>query len=137
MLQPKKTKFRKQQKLSNRGIASSGNRVAFGDYGLQSMSRGNLSSKQIEAGRRAISRHIKREGKVWICVFPDKPITKKPLEVRMGKGKGSVEYWVPRIKPGRIIYEIKGVGKPLAKEALRKAASKLFLNAQFVEKMAV
>jgi len=109
MLQPKRTKFRKQMKGRNRGLALRGSKVSFGEYGLKAVGRGRLTARQIEAGRRAMTRRIKRGGKVWIRVFPDKPITKKPLEVRQGKGKGAVEYWVALIQPGRILYEMQGV----------------------------
>lgn len=135
MLQPKKTKFRKQQKGRNRGIANRGNDVKFGEYGMKALVNSKITSRQIEAGRRAITRHVKRGGKVWIRVFPDKPITKKPLEVRMGKGKGAVEYWVAQIKPGRIIYEIEGVNEDVAKEALGLAAQKLPFITHFVKKV--
>ncbi len=131
MLQPKRTKFRKQQKLRNKGLSSTGNRVSFGEYGLKSIGRGRITSRQIEAARRAITRHVKRGGKLWIRVFPDKPITKKPLEVRMGKGKGSVEYWVAQIKPGFVLYEIQGVSEELAKEAFRLASAKLPVRTKF------
>lgn len=134
MLQPKRTKFRKQQKLRNRGMALRGNKVSFGEFGLQSTSRGRITARQIEAGRRAINRHIKRGGKVWICIFPDKPITEKPLEVRMGKGKGNVEYWVAQIKPGKMLYEIQGVSEELARDAFSRAAAKLPVSTTFVEK---
>lgn len=134
MLQPKRTKFRKQQKLRNQGLALRGNKVDFGEFGLQSTSRGRLTSRQIEAGRRAINRHIKRGGKVWIRVFPDKPVTQKPLEVRMGKGKGNVEYWVAQIKPGKVLYEIQGVSEELARSAFSRAAAKLPLLTTFVQK---
>ncbi|MBK2125978.1 50S ribosomal protein L16 [Fangia hongkongensis] len=134
MLQPKRTKFRKQQKLRNRGLALRGNKVSFGEFGLQSTSRGRLTARQIEAGRRAINRHVKRGGKVWIRVFPDKPITEKPLEVRMGKGKGNVEYWVAQIKPGKMLYEIQGVSEELARSAFARAAAKLPVSTTFVEK---
>ena len=119
MLQPKRTKFRKQQKGRNRGLALRGSKVNFGEFGLKSVERGRLTARQIEAARRAMTRHIKRGGKIWIRIFPDKPITKKPLEVRMGKGKGNVEYWVSVIKPGRILYEIEGISEELAKEQIR------------------
>ena len=132
MLLPKKTKFRKMHKGRNRGLAHTGNRVSFGEYGLQSVGRGRMTSRQIEAGRRAITRHIKRGGRIWIRVFPDKPITKKPLEVRMGKGKGSVEYWVMEIKPGQMLYELQGVSEELAQEAFSRAAAKLPFNCKFV-----
>ncbi len=134
MLQPKRTKFRKQQKMRNRGLAHRGNKVDFGDFGLQATSRGRISARQIEAGRRAINRHVKRGGKVWIRIFPDKPITEKPLEVRMGKGKGNVEYWVAQIKPGKMLYEIQGVSEQLAREAFKRAAAKLPVSTTFVEK---
>lgn len=132
MLQPKRTKFRKQQKMRNYGLSWRGNNINFGDFALKSISRGQLTSRQIEAGRRVISRHVKRVGKLWVRVFPDKPITKKPLEVRMGKGKDSVEYWVCIIKPGKILYEINGVDKITAKLALLKASSKLPVSTIFI-----
>ncbi|MDP6184749.1 MAG: 50S ribosomal protein L16, partial [Gammaproteobacteria bacterium] len=113
MLQPKTTKFRKQQKGRNRGLALRGSKVSFGEYGLQATTRGRLTARQVEAARRAITRHVKRGAKVWIRVFPDKPISKKPLEVRQGKGKGNVEYWVAVVKPGTVLYEMQGVGEEL------------------------
>ncbi len=125
MLQPKRTKFRKQQKGRNRGLAQSGNRVSFGEFGLKAISRGRLTARQIEAARRTITRKVKRGGKLWIRVFPDKPISKKPLEVRMGKGKGNVEYWVAQVQPGRMLYEIEGVPEALAREAFSLASAKL------------
>jgi large subunit ribosomal protein L16 len=125
MLQPKRTKFRKQFKGRNQGLAQRGSSISFGEYGLKATARGRITARQIEAARRAITRHIKRGGKIWIRIFPDKPITKKPLEVRQGKGKGPVEYWVAVIKPGRVIFEIEGVPEELAKEAFALAASKL------------
>ncbi|MCK5356558.1 MAG: 50S ribosomal protein L16 [Methyloprofundus sp.] len=131
MLQPKRTKFRKQHKGKNNGVANRGSTVSFGEYGLKSTSRGRLTARQIEAARRAITRHVKRGGKIWIRVFPDKPITKKPLEVRMGKGKGSVEYWVAQVKPGTMLYEIQGVPEELAREAFKLAAAKLPLKTTF------
>ena len=134
MLQPKKTKYRKQQKGKNRGLALRGSKVSFGEYGLKAVSRGRMTARQIESARRAMTRHIKRGGKVWIRVFPDVPITKKPLEVRQGKGKGNVEYWVAVIKPGKIIFEIAGVPKELAQEAFRLAAAKLPFAVKFVER---
>ena len=134
MLQPKRTKYRKQQKLRNRGLALRGNKVSFGEYGLQSTARGRLTARQIEAGRRAINRHIRRGGKVWIRVFPDKPVTEKPLEVRMGKGKGNVEYWVAQIKPGKMLYEIQGVSEEMAMAAFARAAAKLPVATTFAEK---
>ena len=132
MLQPKKTKFRKQFKGRNRGQALRGNKVSFGDFALQAISYGQISARQIEAARRAISRHVKRGGKLWIRIFPDKPITKKPLEVRQGKGKGSVEYWVALVQPGRILFEIQGVSAELAREAFTLAAAKLPISTTFV-----
>ncbi len=125
MLQPKRTKFRKQFKGRNRGLAHRGSTVAFGDFGLKATERGQLTARQIEAGRRAITRFIKRGGKVWIRVFPDKPITQKPLEVRQGKGKGNVEYWAALIQPGRVLYEMEGVTEQTAREAFKLAAAKL------------
>ncbi len=132
MLQPKRTKFRKQQKGRNRGLATRGNKVSFGEYGLQATGRGRLTARQIEAARRAMTRHIKRGGKIWIRVFPDKPISKKPLEVRMGKGKGNVEYWVAQVQPGRVLYEMEGVAENVAREAFRLAAAKLPISTTFV-----
>ena len=132
MLQPKRTKFRKQQKGRNRGMATRGNRVSFGEYGLQATGRGRITARQIEAARRAMTRHIKRGGKIWIRVFPDKPISKKPLEVRMGKGKGNVEYWVAQVQPGRVLYEMEGVAEDVAREAFRLAAAKLSVSTTFV-----
>jgi large subunit ribosomal protein L16 len=132
MLQPKRTKFRKQQKSRNRGLATRGGKVSFGEYGLKAMGRGQLTARQIEAGRRAITRHVRRGGKIWIRIFPDVPITKKPIEVRMGKGKGNVEYWVAKIQPGRVLYEIEGVPEEVAREAFRLAAAKLPMKTSFV-----
>ena len=132
MLQPKRTKFRKQMKGRNRGLANTGNKVSFGEYGLKSVERGRITARQIEAARRAMTRYIKRGGKIWIRVFPDKPISKKPLEVRMGKGKGNVEYWVAQIQPGRMLYEMEGVDEDIAREAFRLAAAKLPLKTTFV-----
>ena len=132
MLQPKRTKFRKMHKGRNTGLAQRGNRVSFGEYGLKSTSRGRLTARQIEAARRTMTRRIKRGGKIWIRVFPDKPITKKPLEVRMGKGKGPVEYWVAEIQPGRMLYEMEGVSEELAREAFALAAAKLPVSTVFV-----
>ncbi len=134
MLQPKRTKFRKQQKGRNRGLATSGNKVSFGEFALKSTSRGQLTARQIEAARRTISRKVKRGGKLWIRVFPDVPITKKPIEVRQGKGKGNVEYWVAKIQPGRVIYEIEGVPEELAREAFKLAAAKLSVRTTFVSR---
>lgn len=132
MLQPKRTKFRKQMKGKNRGLATRGNKVNFGEFGLKATGRGRITARQIEAARRAMTRHIKRGGKIWIRIFPDKPITKKPLEVRMGKGKGSVEYWVALVQPGRMLFEMEGVPEILAREAFRLAAAKLPLSTAFV-----
>lgn len=134
MLQPKRTKFRKQQKGRNRGLATVGNAVSFGEYGLKAITRGRITARQIEAARRAMTRKVRRGGKVWIRIFPDKPITKKPLEVRMGKGKGSVEYWVAQIQPGRVLYEMEGVDEVLAREALQLAAAKLPVRTAFVKR---
>jgi large subunit ribosomal protein L16 len=134
MLQPKRTKFRKQMKGRNRGLAQTGNKVSFGEYGLKSTARGRLTARQIESARRAMTRHIKRGGKIWIRVFPDKPISKKPLEVRQGKGKGSVEYWVAQIQPGKMLYEMEGVSEELAREAFQLAAAKLPLGTTFVKR---
>ena len=134
MLQPKRTRFRKQQKGRNRGLAVRGSRVSFGEFGLKATGRGRLTARQIEAGRRAITRHVKRGGKVWIRVFPDKPITKKPLEVRQGKGKGGVEYWVSQIQPGRVLYEMEGVSESVAREAFSLAAAKMPFKTAFVKR---
>ncbi|HET8817605.1 50S ribosomal protein L16 [Pseudidiomarina aestuarii] len=132
MLQPKRTKFRKVHKGRNRGLAQSGNKVSFGTFGLKAVDRGRMTARQIEAARRAMTRHVKRQGKIWIRVFPDKPITQKPLEVRMGKGKGSVEYWVAQIQPGRVLYEMDGVSEAVAREAFELAARKLPFKTTFV-----
>ncbi len=132
MLQPKKTKYRKQQKGKLRGFATSGAKVNFGHFGLKATTRGRVTARQIEAARRAMTRHIKRVGKVWIRIFPDVPITKKPVEVRMGKGKGNVEYWVAKVQPGKILYEMEGVTEEVAREAFRLAASKLPVITTFV-----
>ncbi|WP_428101522.1 50S ribosomal protein L16 [Candidatus Rariloculus sp.] len=137
MLQPKRTKFRKQQKGRNRGFAQRGNAVSFGEFGLKAIDRGQLTSRQIEAARRAMTRHVKRGGKIWIRIFPDKPITKKPLEVRQGKGKGNVEYWVAQIQPGRVLYEMAGVGEDVAREAFSRAAAKLPIRTAVVQRHAV
>jgi large subunit ribosomal protein L16 len=134
VLQPKRTKFRKQQKGRNRGLAVRGGRVSFGEFGLKATARGRLTARQIEAGRRAITRHVKRGGKVWIRVFPDKPITKKPLEVRQGKGKGGDEYWVSQIQPGRVLYEMEGVPEDVAREAFSLAAAKMPFKTAFVKR---
>lgn len=132
MLQPKHTKFRKQMKGKNRGLAIRGGQVSFGEFALKATGRGNITARQIEAARRAISRHVKRGGKLWIRVFPDVPITQKPLEVRQGKGKGNVEYWVCKIQPGRVLYEIEGVSEEVAREAFKLAADKLPIMTNFV-----
>jgi len=132
MLQPKRTKFRKVQKGRNRGYAQVGNKVSFGEFGLKSVERGRITSRQIESARRAMTRHIKRGGKIWIRIFPDKPITEKPLEVRQGKGKGNVEYWVAQIQPGRMLYEMQGVSEEIAREAFKLAAAKLPVKTTFV-----
>ena len=132
MLQPKRTKFRKQFKGRNRGLATNGNKVSFGQYGLQATERGRITARQIEAARRAMTRHIKRGGKIWIRVFPDVPISKKPLEVRMGKGKGNVEYWVCKVQPGKMLYEMEGVNEETARQAFRLAAAKLPFKTNFV-----
>ncbi len=132
MLQPKRTKFRKQHKGRNRGLALRGSTVAFGAYGLKAIGRGRMTARQIEAARRAMTRYIKRGGKIWIRVFPDKPITKKPLEVRQGKGKGNVEYWVCQIQPGRVLYEMEGVTEEVARKAFQLAAAKLPFQTAFV-----
>ncbi len=134
MLQPKRTKFRKMHKGRNRGLAQRGSRVSFGEYGLKAVGRGRMTARQIEAGRRAMTRRVKRGGKIWIRVFPDKPITKKPLEVRQGKGKGNVEYWVAQIQPGRMLYEMQGVDEELAREAFRLAAAKLPVKTTFASR---
>ena len=132
MLQPKKTKFRKQMKGRNRGTAKAGNKVSFGEYGLKATTRGRITARQIEAARRVITRSMKRGGKVWIRIFPDKPISKKPLEVRMGGGKGNVEYWVAQVQPGRVLYEIEGIPEDQARETFRLAAAKLPVLTTFV-----
>ena len=134
MLMPKKVKYRKQQKGRNRGVATRGSELAFGDFGLKALESGFITSRQIESARIAINRHIKRGGKVWIRMFPDKPMTKKPAEVRMGKGKGSPEEWVAVIRPGRILYEMEGVSKEVAEEALRLAAHKLPIRTRAVSR---
>jgi len=134
MLQPKRTKYRKQFKGRNRGVATRGNKVSFGEYGLKATELGRVTARQIEASRRALSRHIKRGGKIFIRIFPDKPITKKPLEVRQGKGKGNVEYWVAQIQPGRVLFEIEGVTPEVAREAMTLAAAKLPIKTVFVNR---
>ena len=135
MLQPKKTKFRKAHKGRIKGAASSGASLAFGEYGLKAMEPDRLTARQIEAARRALTRHMKRAGRVWIRVFPDVPVSKKPLEVRMGSGKGSVEYWVVRIKPGRVLFELDGVPEPQARLALESAAAKLPVKTKFIARV--
>lgn len=134
MLQPKRTKYRKQMKGRNKGLALRGSTVSFGEFALKATERGRLTARQIEAARRAMTRHIKRGGKIWIRVFPDKPITQKPLEVRMGKGKGNVEYWVAQIQPGKILFEMEGVSKELAIEAFNLAKAKLPFKVIFEER---
>lgn len=132
MLQPKRTKFKKQHKGRNRGLAQRGNTVAFGEFGLKSTGRGRITARQIEAARRAMTRYIKRGGKIWIRIFPDKPITSKPAETRMGKGKGNPEGWVAVVKPGRMMFEIEGVPEATARRAMELAAAKLPVATQFV-----
>ena len=134
MLQPKRTKFRKQRKGRNRGLATSGNKVSFGEFGLKCVGRARITARQIEAARRAISRHVKRGGKIWIRVFPDVPISQKPLEVRMGSGKGNVEYWVAKVQPGKVLYEIEGVSEEIARQAFRLASAKLPVQTTFVNR---
>ena len=134
MLQPTRQKFRKQHKGRNRGLALTGNKVSFGDFGLKATGRGRITARQIEAARRVMTRHIKRGGRIWIRIFPDKPITKKPAEVRMGKGKGSVEYYVAEIQPGKMLYEMDGVDEATAKEAFRLASAKLPLLTTFASR---
>ena len=136
MLQPKRTKFRKQHTGRNRGLASRGSKISFGEFGLKALGRGRLTARQIEAARRAMTRHIKRGGKIWIRVFPDKPITNKPLEVRMGKGKGNPEFFACRVKPGRILFEVDGVSEQIAKEALYKASAKLPIKTKTIKRFA-
>ncbi|AWH90300.1 50S ribosomal protein L16 [Buchnera aphidicola (Melanaphis sacchari)] len=136
MLQPKRTKFRKMHKGRNRGI-SVGHHVSFGTFGLQAIDRGRLTARQIESARRAITRCIKRQGKMWIRIFPDKPITQKPLEVRMGKGKGNVEYWVALVQPGKILYELDGVSEEESRQAFRLASAKLPIKTMFIKKTVI
>ena len=135
MLQPKKTKFRKQAKGRNRGLATVGNKVNFGEFGLKAVSRGRITARQIEAARRTITRTVKRGGRLWIRIFPDKPVSRKPLEVRMGGGKGNVEYWVSQVQPGRMLYEIEGVSEEMAREAFALAAAKLPVKTAFVSRV--
>ena len=132
MLQPKRTKFRKMFKGKNRGLAQNGNKVSFGEFGLKATERGRVSARQIEAARRAMTRKVKRTGKIWIRVFPDVPISSKPLEVRMGKGKGNVDYWCSKVQPGTVLYEMEGVPEEVAREAFRLAANKLPIKTTFV-----
>ena len=132
MLQPARRKYRKEQKGRNKGVATQGSRVSFGEFGLKAIGRGRLTARQIEAARRAMTRHIKRGGRIWIRIFPDKPISHKPAEVRMGKGKGNPEYWVAEIKPGKVLYEMDGVAEALARQAFTLAAAKLPLRTTFV-----
>ena len=134
MLQPKRTKFRKQFKGRNRGLAQRGNSVAFGEYGLKAMDRSRMTAREIEAARRAMTRYVKRGGQIWIRVFPDVPITQKPLEVRMGSGKGNVEYWVAKVTPGKVLFEIEGVPESEAREAFKLAAAKLSVATSFVKR---
>jgi large subunit ribosomal protein L16 len=134
MLQPKRTKYRKQMKGRNTGMATRGSKVCFGQFGIKATGRGRITARQIEAARRAITRHSKRGGKLWIRIFPDKPITKKPLEVRQGKGKGNVEYWVAEIRPGQILFEIEGVTEELAREAFLLATAKLPIATMFSQR---
>src|SRR5690606_7299791 len=135
MLQPKRTKFRKQMKGRNRGLAHRGSTVSFGEYGLKAIDRGRLTARQIESARRALTRHVKRGGKIWIRVFPDKPVTQKPLEVRQGKGKGSEGFWVAQIQPGKVLFEIEGVSEELAQEAFSLAAAKLPFATKFAKRV--
>ncbi|HZO01556.1 MAG TPA: 50S ribosomal protein L16 [Burkholderiales bacterium] len=134
MMQPKRTKFRKQHKGRNKGLAQRGSAVSFGDYGLKAVERTRMTAREIEAARRAMTRYVKRGGQVWIRVFPDVPITKKPLEVRMGSGKGNVEYYVARVQPGKVLFEMEGVTEAIAREAFRLAASKLSVDTMFVKR---
>ena len=134
MLQPKRTKFRKQQKGRNRGLAHRGSTVSLGEFALKATGRGRMTARQIEAARRAMTRRIRRGGQIWIRVFPDKPITQKPLEVRQGNGKGNVEYWIAQIKPGKVLYEIEGVSEEVARDAFRLAAAKLPFQTEFVKR---
>ena len=135
MLQPARRKYRKEQKGRNTGIATRGNKVSFGEFGLKAMARGRLTARQIEAARRAMTRHIKRGGRSWIRIFPDVPVSQKPVEVRMGKGKGAVEFWAARVAPGRIMFEIDGVSEAIARESLRLGAAKLSVKTKIVARM--
>jgi len=132
VLQPKRTKFRKMFKGKNRGLAQAGNKVSFGEFGLKATERGRITARQIEAARRAMTRQVKRTGKIWIRVFPDVPISSKPLEVRMGKGKGNVDFWCSKVQPGTMLYEMEGVSEEVAREAFRLAANKLPIKTTFV-----
>ena len=134
MMQPKRTKYRKQFKGRNRGVSTRGIKVSFGEFGLKTLEHGRITARQLEAARRAMSRHVKRGGKVWMRIFPDKPISKKPLEVRQGSGKGNVEYWVALVQPGRVMFEIEGVTEDLAREALGLAAAKLPVKTAFISR---
>jgi len=136
MLQPKRTKYRKVHKGRNDGLSWSANAVSFGEYGLKATAHGQLTARQIEAARRAITRQMKRQGRVWIRIFPDLPVTAKPTEVRMGKGKGAIEYWAARVAPGRIMFEIDGVPEDIAREALRLGAAKLPIKTRFIQRIA-
>ena len=135
MLQPARRKYRKEQKGRNKGLATRGNKVSFGEFGLKATSRGRLTARQIEAARRAITREMKRQGRVWIRIFPDVPVSQKPVEVRMGKGKGAVEFWAARVAPGRIMFEIDGVPEAVARESLRLGAAKLSVRTKIVARM--
>ena len=134
MMQPKRTKFRKQHKGNLKGVATRGNSVSFGDFGLKATGRARMTAREIEAARRAMTRYVKRGGQIWIRVFPDVPITQKPIEVRMGKGKGNVEYWIARVTPGKVLFEIEGVPEATAREAFRLAAAKLSVSTIFVKR---
>ena len=134
MMQPKRTRFRKQFKGRNPGLAHRGSTVSFGEYGLKATSRGRMTAREIEAARRAVSRYVKRGGQIWLRVFPDVPVTQKPLEVRMGSGKGNVEYWVARVQPGKMLFEMEGVTEDIAREAFRLAAAKLSVSTMFVRR---
>ena len=134
MMQPKRTKFRKQMKGTNEGLAFNGNKVSFGEYGLKSAEHGRITARQIEAARRVITRYVKRGGKLWIRIFPDVPVTRKPLEVRMGAGKGNVEYWVAKVQPGKMLYEMEGVTEEEARKAFRLAAAKLSVKTSFANR---
>ena len=134
MLQPKRTKYRKQFKGRNGGLAHRGSDVSFGDYGLKATSRARMTAREIEAARRAVARYVKRGGQIWIRVFPDVPISKKPLEVRMGSGKGNVEYWIAKVRPGKVLFEMEGISEEIAREAFRLAAAKLSVSTTFVKR---